>query len=278
MDLDYEGYPEISQSLVKAYVQCAKDRDAFVLLNFYKCYRALVRVKVDCFRLQGGGAGAKEASEILRETERYMTLAYQYALQYTRPTLWVVCGLPASGKSTIARELSRVLGAKVFRSDVIRKELFDMEPLDRRDGPFGEGIYSKGASSLTYGRLLLLAQEEIEKGSPVILDATYGRRHERNNVFLLAKDMDVNLVFVECICADFKLKERLKQRDVMASVSDARLHHFEQINALFEPLNDVPRDMYIKVDTDVPLEQSLAQILSEEYALESVQAAEAIKD
>jgi predicted kinase len=278
MDLDYEGYPEISQSLVKAYVQFAKDQDALVLLNFYKCYRALVRVKVDCFRLQGGGMGAKEVSKILRETGRYMTLAYQYALQYTRPTLWVVCGLPASGKSTIAGELSRVLGAKVLRSDVIRKELFDVEPLDRIDVPFGEGIYSKGASSLTYGRLLLLAQEEIEKGSPVILDATYGQRHERNNVFLLAKDMDVNLVFVECICPEFKLKERLKQRERMASVSDARLHHFEQINALFEPLNDVPQDMYIKVDTEIPPDQSLAQILSEEYALESIKAAEVIKD
>jgi predicted kinase len=206
-----------------------------------------------------------------------MTLAYRYAVQYTRPTLWVVCGLTASGKSTIARELSKVLGVKVLRSDVIRKELFALEPRDQRDVPFGEGIYSKGASSLTYGRLLLLAQEEIDKGFPVILDATYGRRHERNNVFRLARDMDVNLVFVECICPELKLKERLKKRELMASVSDARFHHFEQIKARFEPLDDVPPDMHIEVDTDVPQEESLAQILSQEYTLECIQAAEVLK-
>ena len=277
MDLDYEGYPQIAHSLLKAYVVYTRDQDVFVLLDFYKCYRAFVRVKVNCFRLQEGDLDEHERGRLTTETHRYMDLAYSYAVQFTRPTLWVVCGMPASGKSTIAKELAETLGVKVFRSDVIRKELFALQPYQRMDVPFEEGIYSKGASSLTYGKLLLLGQEEIERGYSVILDATYSSRHERSEVFRLAKDMDTNLMFVECTCPEALLKQRLIRRDVTSSVSDARLRHFEQIKARFEPLNEVPVEMHIGVDTERPLEESMEHILSQDYVLECLQTAEVLQ-
>jgi aminoglycoside phosphotransferase family enzyme/predicted kinase len=277
MDLDYEGYPKIAHGLLKAYVGHTKDQDVFVLLDFYKCYRAFVRVKVNCLRLQEGDLGEQERDRHLRETVRYMDLAYLYAVQFTRPTLWVVCGMPASGKSTIASELAKTLGVKVFRSDVVRKELFGLQPYEQRDVPFEEGIYSRGASSLTYGKLLLLAQEEVEKGRSVILDAMYGSRHQRSEVIRLARDMDTNLMFVECICPEAVLKERLMSREATSSVSDARLRHFQQIKARFEPLNEVRDDMHIRVDTERPLVDSMEHILSRDYVLECLQTAEAMK-
>ena len=277
MDLDYEGYPQIAHSLLKAYVVYTRDQDVFVLLDFYKCYRAFVRVKVNCFRLQEGDLDKHERGRLITETHRYMDLAYSYAVQFTRPTLWVVCGMPASGKSTIAKELAKTLGVKVFRSDVIRKELFTLQPYERVDVPFEEGIYSKGASSLTYGKLLLLGQEEIERGYSVILDATYSSRHQRSEVLRLAKDMDTNLMFVECICPEAALKERLMRRERTSSVSDARLHHFQQIKARFEPVNEVRDDMHIRVDTERSLEVSMEHIISRDYVLECLQTAEALK-
>jgi adenylylsulfate kinase-like enzyme len=41
-------------------------------------------------------------------------IAYQYALQFTRPTVWVVCGLIASGKSTVAGALADALQINRF--------------------------------------------------------------------------------------------------------------------------------------------------------------------
>lgn len=273
MDLDYEGHPETAHSLLNAYVEHAKDPDVFVLLNFYKCYRAFVRVKVNCFRLQEYDLGELEHDDLIAETRKYMDLAYFYAVRFTRPTIWVVCGMPGSGKSTIARELAGILAIKVFSSDLIRKKLFKLQPHEQVDVPFEKGIYSKEASSLTYGKLLLSAQKEIEKGYSVILDATYGDRHQRLEVIRLAKDMDMNLIFVECKCPEEVVKKRLIRRETESPVSDARIQHFEQIKERFEPLDEVPDDMYISVDTVKTLEQSMEHILSQDHILEYLQTA-----
>ncbi|MBW2171961.1 MAG: AAA family ATPase [Deltaproteobacteria bacterium] len=277
MDLDHEGYSDVSQNLLAAYVQHTKDQNVFVLLDFYKCYRAFVRVKVNCLRLHEGGLSTSEYDRILEDTYRYMELAYRYAVQFTRPTLWVMSGLPASGKSVIAEEIAKAFGIRVFRSDVIRKELFGVEPTAEVDVAFEEGIYSRTATSLTYGKLLLLTQEEIEKGCSVILDATYSSRRHRSEVLRLARDMDVNLIFVECVCHEDLIKERLRERETVPSISDARLPHIREIKTAFEPLDEVPDEMHIVVDTGKPLEENMGQILSQDYALESLQTTRALK-
>lgn len=277
MDLDYEGHPEIAQDLLRTYVQYTKDQEMFVLLDFYKCYRACVRVKVNCFRLGKEDLPKQEASKLLRQTRQYMDLAYRYAIQFTRPTLWVVCGLPASGKTTIAEKLAEILDIRVFRSDVIRKELFHLQPDAKVDVPFEASIYSKSASSLAYGKLLLLAQDEIEKGNSAILDATYNSRHYRADVLRFARDMDANLMFVECMCSDAVMKERLMSRERKPSVSDARLRHYKEMKARFEPLNEVRDEMHIRVDTERPMEESMEHILSRDYVLECLQTEQVLK-
>lgn len=246
----------------------------FVLLDFYKCYRAVVRAKVNCLRLQQGDVNAEERAALLMDTGRYMSLAYRYALLFTRPTIWVICGLPASGKSTIAEELGRVLEIKVLNSDVIRKGLFNVRPNQERAIPFEQGIYSKRATLLTYGRLLLLAQDEIEMGKSVILDATFGARHNRDEVVRLARDKDVNLIFVQCVCTDTVVRQRLKQREKAGSVSDARIGHFDQIKAGFEPLDEVDDSTRIFIQTGKSLEENIQELLSQDCRLLSSQIKE----
>jgi hypothetical protein len=248
-------------------VRYADDPDVFVHIDFYKCYRAFVRAKVNCLRLAGNALGDWEKRRLHRETDRYLDLAYTYALLFTRPTLWVLCGMVASGKSTIATELSVKLGIRILPSDLIRKELFGLEPDDFVDVPFGEGIYSKGASSLTYGKLLMLAQEEIKKGVSVILDATFSSQHQRSEALRLARDMDANIIFIECTSPIKVLKDRLVKRETDVSVSDARLHHFKQFKSQFEPLDDIADEMHIRIDTQKPVKENMAQILSHDYSL-----------
>ena len=270
MDLDYEGFPQIANYLLDDYVKHTEDPDVFVLIDFYKCYRAFVRCKVNCICLQKHDLDKKNKAKLLEETNKYLDFAYRYAVQFTRPTLWVVCGMPGSGKSTISRELSRVFRIKAFQSDVVRKEVFGIRPGDPSDIPFETGIYSKNASSLTYGRLLLLAQEEIEKGRSVILDATYGKQHDRFEAIRMAKDNEANIIFVECVLKETIIKERLLKRDAGYPVSDARYYHYEDFKKRFEPMNELGDEMHIRVDTEKPLETCMEKILAKDYCMASL--------
>jgi aminoglycoside phosphotransferase family enzyme len=71
MDLDYEGFPNTARHLLDCYVRYADDPDVSVLIDFYKCYRAFVRAKVNCLRLAGNTLGDWEKRRLHRGTDRY---------------------------------------------------------------------------------------------------------------------------------------------------------------------------------------------------------------
>jgi hypothetical protein len=267
MDLDYEGFAEAARNLVDAYADAATDPDAFSLLDFYKCYRAMVRTKVACLRLAELTSSEYAYHKTLREARRYLELAYRYALQFTRPVIWVVCGLPASGKSTIAAALGEILGLEILRSDAMRKQLFDLPAETAVILPFEAGIYSQEVTARTYGKLLLKAQEHIASGRSVVLDATYARTRQRQEVLRLARDADVNVLFIECAARQEILIDRLRQRENGVSVSDARVQHLEYLQRRFEPLADIPETLHLRVDTEEPLPENLNRILSHDNFL-----------
>lgn len=278
MDLDFEESSQTAQHLMNTYLEYTKDEEMLILLDFYKCYRAYVRVKVNCFHLQEEGLLTKTRSKLIRETERYLKLAYRYAVQFTRPTIWVVCGLPAGGKSTIAKEMARAFSVKILQSDRVRKQLLDVPTDEPRVLPFESGIYSKEAGSLTYGKLMILAQGVVEKGGSVILDATFSHQHQRDEVIRLARDMDANILFIECVASYEMLKKRLAEREKNAGISDARLRHLKQLKAHYEPLGELQNDMHLKINTAESLETCMRQILSHEYIFLARQATRAMKN
>jgi predicted kinase len=196
------------------------------------------------------------------------------AVQFTRPTIWVVCGLPAGGKCTIAK----ILGVQILQSDFVRKQLLGV-PMDKpMDLPFESGIYSKEASSLTYGKLVMLAQEVVEKGGSVILDATFSRRHQRDEVIRLARDMDANITFIECAASYEMLKKRLADREKTVCISDARLRHLKLHKAHFESSDDLQNDMHLKINTEESIDACMRQILSHDYIFLNQQTARAMEN
>lgn len=261
MDLDYGGWRDLSDFLVDCYEKESGDLQAFLLLDFYKCYRAFVRCKVGCLRMQEEDVGGEEKKRLENEIARYVDLAESYAVRFSRPAVWVVCGMPASGKSTVAYELAGFLDAAVFSSDIIRKKLFGIRPYEFSSTGFEEGVYSKSAGALTYARLLALAGEEIEKGNAVVLDATFGSREDRRDVLRMASDKNVNVFFIECRASGDTMKKRLESRETSDCVSDARIDYYEEFVKRFEPLDDVPDRKHLVVDTEKPIGDCLRHIL-----------------
>ena len=262
MDLEYEGFPDLARHFVDTYVRFSKDSGVYLLLDFYKCYRALVRSKISYLTLQGLPEEDVSRSRLERDIRKYLSLAFRYAVCFNRPTIYVACGLPASGKSTIAEALSDVLHIEVLQSDRVRKRLFDISPDRTVDVPFESGVYSVGSTAITYGKLFLLAQEALEKGRSIILDATFSREHQRREALQLARDMDANILFIECWAPLSSLAERLEAREGSVSLSDARLHHLESMLAKYKPFDAIDRQCYLRVNTHGPIQEAIQRILS----------------
>ena len=271
MDLDRLGFPELGRALVAGYVEEAADPGVHTVLDFYAAYRAVVRMKVACLATLETRDSASSVA-LKADALNYMRLAYRYAHLFSRPTLWVFCGLPASGKSVLAEALAEALSLLLLQSDRLRKEEGPSAE-GPRVVPYDTGDYRLERRHRVYAHLLALAQDELKNGRSVVLDASYSRRRWRDEVRRLAADIDVNVIFVQCICPEETLRERLRLRAAAGSVSDARLQHLPALMRDFDPLDELPPDAHVRANTIGDVTEVLYSVFEEAYALRRMQIA-----
>jgi aminoglycoside phosphotransferase family enzyme len=82
MDLDYRGREDLSEHLLQAYIEKSGDEGLLSMLDFYKCYRAYVRGKVESFRLDDPHIPEKEKREARKRAQKYFDLAFRYAQRF----------------------------------------------------------------------------------------------------------------------------------------------------------------------------------------------------
>ncbi|MCX6010513.1 MAG: hypothetical protein NTW48_10930 [Chloroflexi bacterium] len=78
MDLDRYQQAGLSRHLVNTYVGLSHDEELLKLLNFYKCYRAYVRGKVESFKLVDPYIPEEEKAKVLTAARSYFQLAKSY--------------------------------------------------------------------------------------------------------------------------------------------------------------------------------------------------------
>ena len=78
MDIDHYGRADLSRSFVDAYVDWSQDKELLALLDFYKCYRAYVRGKVESFKLDDPHIAEEEKTRVLAIARSYFELAESY--------------------------------------------------------------------------------------------------------------------------------------------------------------------------------------------------------
>jgi predicted kinase len=218
-----------------------------------------VRGKVLGFQLDEPGRAPRDVERAEQEARAYFDLAYAYARQPIEPTLVVCMGLPASGKTTLARALASRLGLVHLSSDVLRKKLAGIRPMDHRRDGFQRGIYSRATSRRTYAMLRKQAARWLRRGRSVALDATYGQPSERAALYKLARRLKARLVFAICRADESVLQARLAARTQdPRSVSDARPELWPALRAAFIEPFDVAEPLI--VDTTQPLEDTLEPI------------------
>lgn len=84
------------------------------------------------------------------------------------PTLFFLCGLPGSGKSTFAKQLQQEEDAMIFSSDKIREEMYGTDP----DSLETYNIHSKEANAKVFTELNKQIKEALLNGHNVVYDAT----------------------------------------------------------------------------------------------------------
>ena len=249
MDLDAHDRPDLSDEFIAGYVKATGDHDLPTLLNFYKCHRACVRGKVDALKTRDRDLSAEEHEQARTRGRAKFELAVRYARRGT-PSILTVCGLVASGKSTIANKLRLRTGFEVLNSDRVRKHLASVSENFRSKDEYGAGLYTARFDQLTYGSLLDGARNRLLKGRGVILDATFKNPEHRAAVLALADELGVPAVFVECRASEDETLRRLAAREKDASeVSDATAEIYQAQKREFVPLSELPQSHRVIINT-----------------------------
>ena len=82
MDLDYHGRQDLGEHLIRAFIGESGDHELMEVLDFYKCYRAYVRGKVESFRLDDPNMPESRKAEALERAQKYFGLAHHYARRF----------------------------------------------------------------------------------------------------------------------------------------------------------------------------------------------------
>ena len=161
MDLRARGLDDLANAAMNRYWDAAgQAEDALALLPLFMALRATIRMAV-----------AVEAGD-LTDSARYRQLGLEL-LAPARARLMAIGGLSGTGKSTLARALAPRLpgpcGARLLRTDLLRKALAGVRPTER----LSEAAYRQVGRANVYQVLARRAREALAAGGSVIADATY---------------------------------------------------------------------------------------------------------
>jgi aminoglycoside phosphotransferase family enzyme/predicted kinase len=212
MDLRFRGAGPFAQRVLNTYLEYSGDFAGAALLSYYQVYRAMVRAKINAIQ-----ASQDSVSPAARATARENCRAYlQLALALTQepePFLLITHGVSGSGKSRRTGQLlERFPSAIRIRSDVERKRLFGLGPLDDSGSVLGGGLYTPDASARTYARLRELADRLLAAGHPVLVDATFMKRVHRQPFRELAARHGAPFILLDCAADPETLRARVAAR------------------------------------------------------------------
>jgi predicted kinase len=196
-------------------------------------------------------AGEKRRAEQLAAS--YARIADDYGLyrQLTRlsgePLLIATGGGVASGKSTFAKAVARLLAAPRIVGDRVRRLLLEQE----------SGVHELAGSDeigeLIYAGLLSRASSALSAGRSVVLDACFPRASRRAAAAELAAKHAARFLFVHCHAPVADIIARLRLRDVRDGVAPGSWEALAaSVEAQWEPPAATEPGRRLHVDTSQP--------------------------
>ena len=237
MDLEHLGKASLANHFVNRYFEISMDYDGIALLRFYKCYRAVVRAKVTGLLLDQQNSPDAKNEHLQSDFAAFLALAKSYT-ESQKPELMIMMGPSGSGKTLYSEELLTKQAAFRLRSDVLRKQLFGLDPLTKTTPLQKESLYCVEATQTLYQRLQTLAAQLIQHGYSVIIDATCLKEWQRSLFHEVAKKQHITFKIYLFVCQIDVLEQRIIDRATYGDVSDADLSVLAKQMDEAEPLND----------------------------------------
>ena len=147
--------------------------------------------------------------------------------------IFLICGLPGVGKTTIAKNLAPLIDAVILSTDKIRKELIP------------NPTYTKEERKLIYDVMVLIAAHLQNSGINIILDATVNKEYFRNKVKQRIRVPRDEFFIIECVCPEDIIFSRIKNRK--EDYSDADISVYKKMKKIYEPV----KADHITVDTSL---------------------------
>jgi predicted kinase len=148
-------------------------------------------------------------------------------------TLLITCGLPATWKTEISAETSKIKGYSILRSDLLRLEVLKGE--DIFDAKVA-GNMSKRLS--VYDEMFLRADDLAGQSKGVVLDATFVTQALRRRAAEIAAKHELTLVILQTTCPPEVSFARLQKRTKEKYESNAlTLDAYLANKRKFEPID-----------------------------------------
>lgn len=237
MDLVARDAAPLARRVLDAWLAASGDCQDLDLLRWYQVDRAVTRAKVAALR------AAQRARRAADAAAPYLRAARRLA-RPRRRWLAITHGVSGSGKSCYSGWLLEQIDVIRLRSDVERRRLTDAAPAT------GAGAYTAERRGAVYARLRELAQRVLEAGWPVLLDATFLERRERQLARALAARLDVPFCILELRAPAAVLEHRVRARAAAGNdASEADLAVLAAQRRRLEPLEADERACTLRIDT-----------------------------
>ncbi|MCW9707486.1 nucleoside monophosphate kinase [Fodinibius salsisoli] len=252
MDLDFNDCFEEERYLINRMAEKLQDHTLADIIDFYKCYRAVVKGKVKSLQSTEDEVPLSEQKEAVSLARRYFDLALRYALIGSEPVVLIFMGQVGTGKSTLAKKLSDKLGIEHLSSDRIRKASAGLPLTERTPASKREMLYSSKISDNIYHTLLTRAVKTIAMGRSIILDATYGQKSMRMQLVQRLTAKSIPYIFIEAQAPEDIIVKRLKDREERDDVvSDARVEDFYQLSNAYIKPTEMQQLLHVNTNQEV---------------------------
>ncbi len=241
-----EGRDDLAEQLLATYALAADDYDLHGVIDLHECLGVVDR------------AGGKAREETLRRLRPWLE---ERARQ--RPTLILLTGGVASGKSTLAKALAHRLAVSRVVGDRVREAVLGPIAEFAETEAVFERAWSRAFDERVWGAVLERAGQVLRSGRSCVIDACAPTRRFRERAAGLAGERNAEFVVCTCLAAPVRVRERLAHRDERDGAAPGSWERIaEELRSRQEPVSISEPGRQVSVRTDAPVSDGVAAVMA----------------